>query len=114
MSKASISIDAIPDEAARTVSQLGLRLRAHRMERGWTVGDAAERLLCSPTTLRALESGKLGTGIGLLAHALWLYGRIDDLDDVAPVPTTLVVGKRVRRSGRTGAAGTLSDQDRDF
>ena len=74
----------------------------------------AERLLCSPNTLRALESGKPGTSIGLLAHALWLLGEIDSLDNVAPAPAGLAARRRVRRSAGQGAAGVIEEDERDF
>jgi len=75
MPKSSHSLSALPSQTTRPLEQLGLRLRAHRIHREWTVAEMAERLLCSPNTLRALESGKPGTSIGLLAHALCSWAK---------------------------------------
>ena len=114
MTKGSHSLTALPPAALEKARQLGQRLRAHRIDRGWTIAAAAERLLCSPTTLRALEAGRPGTSIGLLVHALWLLGQVDTLDLVAPAPTTLTANKRVRRAAGTPAKGVISDDERDF
>lgn len=114
MPKSSRSLSALPSNTIRPLEQLGLRLRAHRIHREWTVAEMAERLLCSPNTLRALESGKPGTSIGLLAHALWLFGEIDSLDNVAPAPAGLAAKRRVRKSTTRGAAGVIAEDERDF
>lgn len=114
MSKNSHSLSALPSQTALPLEQLGLRLRAHRVHREWTAAEMAERLLCSPNTLRALESGKPGTSIGLLAHALWLFGEIDSLDSVAPAPAELAAMRRVRRSATRAAAGVIAEDERDF
>jgi hypothetical protein len=88
-------------------------MRAHRIARGWTIGEMSQRLLCSPTTWRALEAGKPGTSIGLLAHALWLLGQLDALDALAPAPL-VVSGKRVRRSAGRAEPGRISGDELDF
>jgi len=104
----------LPAPAQMALTQLGQRLRAHRVQQGRTVADMAERLLCSPTTWRALESGKPGTRIGLLVHALWLFGQVETLDAVAPTPAALAANRRVRRSRGQSAPGVISDAERDF
>ncbi|MGJ7497189.1 helix-turn-helix domain-containing protein [Variovorax sp. RT4R15] len=114
MSKYSPSLAALPAPAQTALARTGSRLRAHRLQRGWTVADMAERLLCSPTTWRALEAGKPGTSIGLLAHALWLFGEIDSLDTVAPAPTDLAANRRVRRKAGSTAPGVIDENERDF
>ncbi|PIF78274.1 helix-turn-helix protein [Variovorax sp. 54] len=114
MPKSSRSLSALPSQTVKPLEGLGLRLRAHRVHRAWTVAEMAERLMCSPNTLRALESGKPGTSIGLLAHALWLLGQIDSLDGVAPAPAELAAKRRVRRSAAHGAAGVIAEGERDF
>lgn len=114
MTKSSHSLAAIPPHALAKARELGQRLRAHRIDRGWTIAAAAERLLCSPTTLRALEAGRPGTSIGLLLNALWLLGQVDTLDLVAPAPTGLTANRRVRRAAGKTAKGVISDDERDF
>lgn len=114
MSKSSHSLSSLPIEAVEPLARLGLRLRAHRTHHGWTVADMAERLLCSPNTLRALESGKPGTSIGLLAHAMWMLGEIDSLERLAPAPAGLAAGRRVRKSATRRVAGVIAEDERDF
>ena len=104
----------LPDAAQSGLQRLGQRLRAHRVQSGWTVADMAARLMCSPTTWRALEAGKPGTSIGLLAHALWLFGEIDSVDAVAPVPAALAANRRVRRARGQTPAGVIAESERDF
>jgi transcriptional regulator with XRE-family HTH domain len=114
MPRSGNSLSALPQQTAEPLRNLGLRLRAHRVHRGWTIAEAAERLLCSPTTLRSLESGRPGTSIGLLAHALWLFGEIDSFDALAPAPAGLAAGRRVRRSAARPPAGVIAEDEREF
>lgn len=93
---------------------MGLRLRAHRVQQARTIADMAQRLLCSPTTYRALEAGKPGTSVGVLAQALWFLGQLDTLAQVAPAPAHWAQGRRVRQSAAQQAAGRISEAERDF
>ena len=74
----------------------------------------AERLMCSPTTLRALEAGKPGTSVGVLLHALWLFGETESMDRVAPAPAALAAHRRVRRPTGRSVPGVITESDRDF
>jgi len=114
MSRTAKAVSVLPAPAQAALSQLGQRLRAHRVQQSWTVAEMAERLLCSPTTWRALESGKHGTSVGLLVHALWLFGQVDTLDALAPTPAALAANRRVRRSRGQSAPGVITDAERDF
>jgi transcriptional regulator with XRE-family HTH domain len=107
-------VAALPTPAQTALIRLGQRLRAHRVQRAWTLADMAQRLMCSPTTLRALEAGKPGTSVGLLLHALWLFGETDSLDSVAPAPAALAANRRVRRRAAGAAPGVISESERDF
>jgi len=112
VSKNSLSLSVLPEPAQATLVRLGARLRAHRVQRGWTVADMAERMLCAPTTWRAVESGKAGSSVGLWVHALWLFGELDALDAVAPAPAALAANKRVRRARQQ--PGVVGEDERDF
>ena len=112
MSKASKSTAALPSQALAALHLLGQRLRAHRLAANWTVEQTAERLLCSPTTYRALEAGKPSVNLGLLVNALWLLGRLDDLGQVFPLGEWMIENRRSRRAGGTPAG--LSDDERNF
>jgi transcriptional regulator with XRE-family HTH domain len=45
--------------------------------------DAAGRLYVSINTLRNLEAGSPGVGLGILANALLLYGMLERLGELA-------------------------------
>lgn len=117
MSKSSPALVALPPQPLESLQALGLRLRALRQQRGLTLHEMAARLFCTPATLRALESGKPGTSIGLLAHALWLLGQADSLQNLAPLDGSFAAAqahKRVRRSAARSTPGTIAEGERDF
>lgn len=117
MSKSSPALAALPPQSLDALQAMGLRLRARRQQRGLTLDELATRLFCSPTTLRALESGKPGTSLGLLAHALWLLGQLDSLQGVAPLDDAFAATsarKRVRRAAGAPAPGAIGEHERDF
>jgi transcriptional regulator with XRE-family HTH domain len=53
---------------------LGARIRLGRKERRWTVGSLAERVGVSEGTLRKIEEGNLGVGLGAALEAAVLVG----------------------------------------
>ena len=112
MPRSTNSIIALPPEALAMLKSLGLRLRARRLAQNMTLEQAAERLLCSPTTYRALESGKPTVSLGLLAHALWLFGRLEDIEQLSPLDISLLGNKRSQRA-RPVVKG-INNDDRDF
>jgi hypothetical protein len=112
ISRSTNSILALPDESRSALENLGLRLRAQRLAQNMTVEQLAERLLCSPTTCRALESGKPTVSLGLLVHALWLFGKTDELDKLFPLEIGML-GKQRGQRARPATKG-ISDDERDF
>ena len=118
MAKNSKSLQTMPVEVQQVLTQLGLRLRAYRQQQRWTIAQMSERLLCSPATYRALESGKPTVSLGTLGHALWLLGLLDSFNLAAPLPQdfahSLAVGRRVRRSAGQSSPGAITEDDRDF
>ncbi|MBK6744738.1 MAG: helix-turn-helix transcriptional regulator [Hydrogenophilales bacterium] len=103
MTKGSKAIASLPSEAHTALRLLGQRLRAHRLAANWTIEQTAERVLCSPTTYRALEAGKPSVSLGLMVSALWVFGRLDDLGQVFPLGEWLIEHRRARRAGGTSA-----------
>ena len=112
MTRASNSVFTLPEESLSALKQLGLRLRAQRLAQNMTIEQLAERLLCSPTTYRALESGKPTVNLGLLVHALWLFGKTDELGKLFPLEVGMLGNKR-RQRARSALKG-ISDDERDF
>ena len=111
MSKSSLGLASAPPEVIESLSKLGARLRACRIERGFSLADMASRMLCSINTYRALEAGKSSSSVGSLCNALWLLGHLEGIDHLAPVPAGLA-GMRSgkRKSGR----GKVSVHDLNF
>ncbi len=114
MSSLSNLLASSPPETQQVLVRLGSRLRAHRIQQRWTVKEMAARLLCSPTTYRALEAGKQGTSVGILVNALWLFGQIDTLENVAPAPVDQIAGRRVRKRAGQPGVGLIREEERDF
>lgn len=112
MPRSTNSIIALPPESLAMLKNLGLRLRARRLAQNMTLEQAAERLLCSPTTYRALESGKPTVSLGLLAHALWLFGRLEDMEQLSPLEIGMLGSKRSQRA-RPLVKG-IGNDERDF
>jgi hypothetical protein len=96
MPKSSIGPSAAPPEVIESLANLGARLRACRIDRGFSLADMASRLFCAINTYRALEAGSPKSSLGNLCNALWLLGHLEGVDHLAPVPA----GVAGRRSGR--------------
>ena len=84
---------------ADVLDQVGIRLRAARKARGWTLDELAARASVSASTLSRLESGKRQATLELLVPLTRQLGiRVDDLlADEAPDPR--VRRPAIRRDG---------------
>jgi DNA-binding XRE family transcriptional regulator len=114
MSKHSLAIEGIHSEALESLEHLGQRIRSQRIARGWTIKQMAERLYCSQNTYRSIEMGKPSASLGVMASALWLFGQIDTLNTVAPIPIEAVTVQRVRTRKNMGQGRLISEAERDF
>lgn len=114
MSKKSNSLVSIDAETLKSLVKLGQRMRANRVAQGWTVKEMAERLFCSQNTYRAIEAGKPTASIGIIANALWLFGQVDSLDAVAPIPLPTNMATRAKKSKIKPMVGAISETERDF
>lgn len=90
---------------------LGARLRACRIERGFSQSDMASRLFCSINTYRALEAGKPTSSLGSLCTCLWLLGQLEGIDRLASVPAELA---GLRSGKRKAGRGKEGGHDLDF
>jgi len=111
MSKSSLGRSSAPPEVVESLANLGARLRACRIERGFSLADMAGRMFCAINTYRALEAGSPTSSLGNLCNALWLLGHLEGIDHLAPVPAGLA-GMRSgkQKSGR----GKVAAHDLDF
>jgi len=74
----------------------------------------ASRLLCSQNTYRAIEAGKPSASVGIIANALWLFGQLDSLEAVAPLPVNASAHIRARKKSGVTDAAVISEDERDF
>ena len=58
--------------------------------------------------------GKPTASLGVIASALWLFGQIDTLNSVAPIPIEAITVKRVRSLKNKGPGRLISEAERDF
>ena len=65
----------MPPALTAGLRQLGAQLAVARLRRRESLQSWAARLGVSVPTLRRIEAGDPGTGLGLYATALWLIGR---------------------------------------
>lgn len=79
MPKQTRSTRALPPSATNALETLGADLAFARKRRGWSLREAAGRLFITVTTLRRLEAGHPGVGLGVLAQAMNVYGLGDRL-----------------------------------
>ena len=114
ITKYSNSLQASNLEVKESLENLGQRLRANRIALGWTIKDIVARLLCSQNTYRSIEAGRPTTSIGIIANALWLFGQIDSLNTLAPVPLNIRGVKRVRNPNKNPGNNLISERERDF
>jgi transcriptional regulator with XRE-family HTH domain len=114
MTKYSNSLQASNLEVKESLENLGQRLRANRIVLGWTIKDTAARILCSQNTYRSIEAGRPTTSIGIIANALWLFGQIDSLNRLAPVPINIRGIKRVRNPNKNSGKSLISESELDF
>ena len=114
MTKYSNSLQASNLEVKESLENLGQRLRANRIALGWTIKDTAARLLCSQNTYRAIEAGRPTASIGIIANALWLFGQIDSMNTLAPVPLNIRGVKRVRNPNKNPGNTLISKSELDF
>jgi len=83
MSKHSLGRSALSNQARAALIRLGADLALARARRGMSLRDAARRLYVSINTVRNLEAGHPGVGLGILANALMLYGMLERLGGLA-------------------------------
>jgi transcriptional regulator with XRE-family HTH domain len=65
------------EKVTETLSELGKRLRAARIERNDTMDVFAQRLGVSVGTVRAMERGSPTVQFGVWLKALWILNQLD-------------------------------------
>ena len=83
MPKVPQAITSLPPAAAEALKGLGRNLAVARIRRKEPQRVWAKRLGASIPTLIRLEKGDPGVGIGIVATALWMIGRLSALPELA-------------------------------
>lgn len=99
MSPRSVS-QPIPAAARDTLRGLGQGIRTARLRRRWSQALLAEKAGIAGMTLRSLEQGKPGVGLGTYVTVLWALG-LDELMDPLTDPLADPVGIALS-AGRLG------------
>ena len=83
MSKDSLALAQLPPVVSKALQQLGEHLAIARVRRRESQRVWARRLGVSVPTLIRLERGDPGVGLGIVATALWMVGRVETLGALA-------------------------------
>jgi transcriptional regulator with XRE-family HTH domain len=113
MPKQNITEDAAPVALVEAVHDLGQRIRLARQRRRLRQVDLAAKAGITTRTLRRLEGGELGTGIGGYAAVLWALGLLNDLVAVAD-PDADLVGRTLESARRGERVRPGAGLDDDF
>ena len=106
-------MQALPSEILSQLGQIGHGIKTARMRRRMTQKELAESAGTSFHTIRKIERGSPGTGIGYYLKALWVLGIFEDVRLLAN-PERDREGIILEAAGRgTRARGRLS-LSRDF
>lgn len=94
MPKQNLTPESAPAAVGEMAHLLGARLTAARKRRRLRAEDVAARAGITRETLRRVESGQLGTGVGAYLAVLWALGLEGDVDLVA-APARDHLGRRI-------------------
>ena len=83
MPKKPTALATLPPAVIRSIEKLGENLAIARVRRRESQRQWAKRMGISVPTLVRLEQGDPGVGLGILATALWMIGRIQALPELA-------------------------------
>jgi transcriptional regulator with XRE-family HTH domain len=99
MPRLALSEDVAPAKVVAAAHRLGQNIRTARQRRQLRQEDLAAHAGITVPTLRRVESGSLGTGLGAYIAILWALGLEGDLDPVAD-PTYDLEGRTLEAAAR--------------
>jgi transcriptional regulator with XRE-family HTH domain len=101
MPRAPVARSTLPPSVGTALGRLGEHLAIARIRRKESQRAWAKRLGVSVPTLIRLERGDPGVGMGILATALWMIGRIEALSTLAePATDRGALERDVREAGK--------------
>ncbi len=116
MAKHTNAIKGLSPQAEQVLQKLGKNIEIARKRRRESRKAFSERLYVSVPTVKRLESGDPGVGLGVLVAALWALGLYRDLEKVA-APENDEVGKTLEYRNMPKSFRTKQSQgkiDNDF
>ncbi len=113
MPRVAVSAEVAPGKVVEAARRLGSNIRTARKRRRLRQSELARRAGITVQTLRRVESGSLGSGIGAYLAALWAMGLESDIGALAS-PDTDVVGKTFEASRRGKRVRLEKGLDNDF
>lgn len=72
-----------PFALEQAMKRLGENLRTARLRRNITISEMAQKIGAGPRLISDAEKGKLSTGIAAYGAILWVFGLLDQLEDLA-------------------------------
>ena len=113
MARIAVSPEVAPGKVVEAARVLGFNIRTARKRRRLRQVELARRAGITVQTLRRVESGSLGTGIGAYLAALWAMGLESDIGALAS-PDTDVEGKTLEAAKRNKRVRPEKRLDNDF
>ncbi len=105
MPSSPVALSQLPPLVSKALAVLGEDLAIARVRRRESQRVWARRLGISVPTLIRLERGDPGVGLGIVATALWMIGRVDALATLAePSKDRGALERDVREATRRRAA----------
>jgi hypothetical protein len=105
MSKSSVHLEFLPQQARQQLLLLGGNLTIARKRRRESLRTWAARLGISVRTVQRMEAGDPGVGVGIYVSALWVIGRVDALPSLAdPALDVGALQLSIREASKRGLA----------
>ncbi|MDQ8044719.1 MAG: helix-turn-helix transcriptional regulator [Solirubrobacteraceae bacterium] len=105
------SVSPVARDAAKF---LGARIKAARLERGWTVAELAERAQVGRDTIMSVERGGLRVAVGTVFDCAFLVGVPLFYDDAQRLAAEAARGQAPLLGRRARPVTDESDVDLDF
>ncbi len=101
---------AMSPQAREALKMLGKRLKKARLRRNESQAMVAMRTGTTRATQQRLESGHPGTTLGVLINTLYVYGLLDQFDEMAN-PDKDIVGKALEANRAPKKSGVKKKEE---
>lgn len=111
MPKKLFNKDALPTLVRERLSTWGRCIHAQRLNQRITAADLSERMSISVATLRRMEQGDTGTGVGAYLAALLILGV---MEEAAPALAPALWAESINRRVKIGRKEQGSGDDVEY